>query len=124
MSASINSFKLKLKVDLSQGSFIFYYRGVRAQVQVRTLREAALSKFMIERRPDDSSQFVLCPMPGLLVSLEVSVGDEVVIGQALCTIEAMKMENILRSEKNSIVKAINKKVGDSLAVDDVIIEFD
>ena len=124
VSAFIGSFKLKLKINLFQGYFIFYYRGIRAKVQVRTPREAMLSKFMIERLPDDVSRLVLCPMPGLLVTLEVSVGDEVVIGQALCTIEAMKMENILRSEKNSIVKTINKKVGDSLGVDDVIMEFD
>ena len=124
LSATIGSLKLKIKVKSMQGSFIFYYRGVRAKIQVRTPREAELSKFMIKRQPVDVSQLVICPMPGLLVNLEVSVGDEVVIGQALCTIEAMKMENILRSEKNSIVRRINKKVGDSLGVDDLIMEFD
>ena len=124
VSASIGSVKLKLKVNLFQGYFIFYYRGVSARVQVSTPREMVLSRFMMERLPEDGSRLVICPMPGLLVNLEVSVGDKVVIGQALCTIEAMKMENILRSEKNSIVKTINKKVGDSLGVDDVIMEFD
>ena len=67
---------------------------------------------------------LLCPMPGLIVKLDVAVGDEVQEGQALCTIEAMKMENILRAEKKGVVSKINASAGDSLAVDDVIIEFE
>jgi propionyl-CoA carboxylase alpha chain len=124
VSAVIGSTRLKLKVRLKRDSFFFEYRGCRAKVQVFTPREAELARFMIERQPEDVSKLVLCPMPGLLVNLEVSIGEEVTEGQALCTIEAMKMENILRAEKNSTVKAINKEVGDSLCVDDAIIEFD
>jgi propionyl-CoA carboxylase alpha chain len=63
-------------------------------------------------------------MPGLIVKMDVAVGDEVQEGQALCTIEAMKMENILRAEKKGTVSKINAEAGDSLAVDDVIIEFE
>jgi propionyl-CoA carboxylase alpha chain len=62
-------------------------------------------------------------MPGLIVSVNVSEGDEVQEGQALCTVEAMKMENILRAEKKGTVAKINAAAGDSLAVDDVIMEF-
>ena len=67
---------------------------------------------------------LLCPMPGLVVKLDVAVGDEVQEGQALCTIEAMKMENILRAERAGVVGVINAAAGDSLAVDDVIMEFE
>ena len=63
-------------------------------------------------------------MPGLIVSVDVSVGDEVQEGQALCTVEAMKMENVLRAEKKSVVNKVNAQPGDSLAVDDVILEFE
>ena len=58
------------------------------------------------------------------MKINVEVGEEVQEGQALCTIEAMKMENILRAEKKSVVSKINATAGDSLAVDDVIIEFE
>jgi propionyl-CoA carboxylase alpha chain len=63
-------------------------------------------------------------MPGLVVKLDVVEGDEVQEGQALCTIEAMKMENVLRAEKKSKVTKINAKAGNNLAVDDVIMEFE
>jgi propionyl-CoA carboxylase alpha chain len=63
-------------------------------------------------------------MPGLLVSLAVAVGDEVQEGQALATIEAMKMENVLRAEKKATVSKINAQPGGSLAVDEVIMEFE
>ena len=72
----------------------------------------------------DTSRLLLCPMPGLIVNVAVSVGDEVHEGQALCTVEAMKMENILRAEKKGVVSKINAAAGDSLAVDDVILEFE
>ena len=73
--------------------------------------------------PPDMSKYLLCPMPGLVVSISVSVGDQVKAGEALCVVEAMKMENILRAERDSEVVAIRANSGDILAVDDVIIEF-
>ncbi len=63
-------------------------------------------------------------MPGLIVKVNVSAGDEVQEGQALCTVEAMKMENILRAERKGVVKTVNATPGDSLAVDEVIMEFE
>ena len=74
--------------------------------------------------PPDTSRLLLCPMPGLVVKLAVETGQEVQEGQALCTIEAMKMENILRAERKGVVARINAGEGDSLAVDDVIMEFE
>ena len=94
------------------------------KVFVRGPREAELAKFMPEKLPPDTSKLLLCPMPGLIVKVDVEVGDEVQEGQALCTVEAMKMENILRAEKTTVVTKINASAGDSLAVDDVIMEFE
>ena len=94
------------------------------RVTVRSPRQAELAKLMIEKTPPDTSRLLLCPMPGLVVKVEVSVGDEVQEGQSLCTIEAMKMENILRAEKKSIVSKIHVTAGDSLAVDAIIMEFE
>lgn len=79
---------------------------------------------MPEKVPADTSKLLLCPMPGLVVKLNVAEGDQVQEGQALCTIEAMKMENILRAEKAGTVAKVNASEGDSLAVDDVIMEFE
>ena len=79
---------------------------------------------MIEKIPPDLSRFLLCPMPGLLVTLTVGEGDKVEAGQPLATVEAMKMENILRAEKSGTVKAVRATAGESLAVDAVILEFE
>ena len=91
---------------------------------MRTPRQAELASLMPEKLPPDTSKMLLCPMPGLIVSVNVAEGDEVQEGQALCTVEAMKMENILRAEKRAIVTKVNAGPGDSLAVDDVIMEFE
>ena len=85
---------------------------------------AELAELMPEKLPPDTSKLLLCPMPGLIVKVDVAVGDEVQEGQALCSVEAMKMENILRAERKGVVSKINAAAGDSLAVDDVIIEFE
>ena len=79
---------------------------------------------MIEKVPPDLSRFLICPMPGLLTQLHVAEGDEVQAGQPLAVVEAMKMENILRATKASTVKSVSAGVGESLAVDQVIVEFD
>uniref|UniRef100_UPI003B9D80AE acetyl-CoA carboxylase biotin carboxyl carrier protein subunit n=2 Tax=unclassified Novosphingobium TaxID=2644732 RepID=UPI003B9D80AE len=81
-------------------------------------------KHMIEKIPPDLSKFLICPMPGLLVSLNVGEGDTVEAGQPLAVVEAMKMENILRAEKAGKVKTVNAKAGDSLAVDAIILEME
>ena len=124
VDAILAGVNLKFKIDKKNGGYDFRYRGSHGSVKVLRKREAALFRHMIERPQDDVSKLVISPMPGLLVKLAVSVGDKVVSGQALCVVEAMKMENVIRAEKNSIVKALNASVGKSLSVGDVIIEFE
>ncbi|WP_439104343.1 acetyl-CoA carboxylase biotin carboxylase subunit [Celeribacter marinus] len=115
---------LTLKVGKLPGGFRIRNRGADMKVFVRSPRAAELSKHMIEKLPPDTSKLLLCPMPGLVVKVDVAVGDEVQEGQSLCTIEAMKMENILRAERKGIVSKINAGAGDSLAVDEIIMEFE
>ncbi|MDG1430008.1 MAG: acetyl/propionyl-CoA carboxylase subunit alpha, partial [Paracoccaceae bacterium] len=115
---------LVLKVGKVPGGFRIRTRGADLKVSVRTPRQAQLALHMIEKTPPDTSKMLLCPMPGLIVKVDVEVGDVVQEGQALCSVEAMKMENILRAEKKGIVAKVNAAAGDSLAVDEVIMEFE
>ncbi|MFD0911513.1 acetyl-CoA carboxylase biotin carboxylase subunit [Ruegeria arenilitoris] len=115
---------LVLKVGKISGGFRIRNRGADMKVHVRRPRAAELAKLMPEKLPPDTSKMLLCPMPGLIVKIDVEVGQEVQEGQALCTVEAMKMENILRAERRGVVSKINAGPGDSLAVDDVIMEFE
>ncbi|WP_170607077.1 acetyl-CoA carboxylase biotin carboxylase subunit [Ruegeria arenilitoris] len=115
---------LVLKAGKISGGFRIRNRGADLKVHVRRPRQAELARLMPEKLPPDTSKMLLCPMPGLIVKIDVEVGQEVQEGQALCTVEAMKMENILRAEKKGVVAKINAGPGDSLAVDDVIIEFE
>jgi propionyl-CoA carboxylase alpha chain len=99
------------------------YRGARAKTRVYTEREAQLAALMPEKAAPDTSKLLLCPMPGLVKAVHVAEGQDVKAGEALCVVEAMKMENILRAERDGVVKAVRAKPGDSLAVDAVIMEF-
>ncbi|PWR03718.1 acetyl/propionyl-CoA carboxylase subunit alpha [Meridianimarinicoccus roseus] len=120
----IDGVPLVLKVDKIPGGFRLRTRGAELKVHVRTPRAAELAALMPEKLPPDTSKLLLCPMPGLIVKVSVVPGDEVQEGQALCTVEAMKMENILRAERKGKVAKVNAGPGDSLAVDDVIMEFE
>ncbi|HVU31541.1 MAG TPA: acetyl/propionyl/methylcrotonyl-CoA carboxylase subunit alpha [Sphingomicrobium sp.] len=99
-------------------------RGATHKVQVFDPHVAELSKYMIEKPAPDLSRLLLAPMPGLLTKLDVAVGDRVEPGQPVAVMEAMKMENILRAPKAATVKATPARAGDSLAVDQVIVEFE
>jgi propionyl-CoA carboxylase alpha chain len=115
---------MPVKVDAAGAGFRMRYRGADLKVFVRSVRAAQLAVHMIEKTPPDTSKLLLCPMPGLIVSIAVEVGQEVQEGQALCTVEAMKMENVLRAERRGIVAKLNAAAGASLAVDEVIMEFE
>ncbi len=115
---------LVMKVGKISGGFRLRLRGADLKCHVRTPRQAELAKLMLEKLPPDTSKFLLCPMPGLVTKIMVEAGDEVQEGQALATVEAMKMENILKAEKKGVVKAVRAAAGASLKVDDVIVEFE
>jgi propionyl-CoA carboxylase alpha chain len=85
---------------------------------------APYARHLKEKVPPDLSRFLIAPMPGLLVRLDVGPGDRVEAGQPLAVVEAMKMENILRAGKSGVVKSVEAKAGDSLAVDAVILELE
>jgi len=99
------------------------YHGVSCKAYVYTEREAELAALMPRKLAPDTSKLLRCPMPGLVKSIHVAPGQEVKAGDALCVVEAMKMENVLRAEREGVVKSIAAKPGDSLAVDAVIMEF-
>jgi propionyl-CoA carboxylase alpha chain len=99
------------------------HHGVTAVAHVFTETEAAAARLMPEKTSFDAGKAVRCPMPGLIVSIAVAVGQEVKAGEALAVVEAMKMENVLRAERDGTVAKIHAKPGDSMAVDAVILEF-
>jgi propionyl-CoA carboxylase alpha chain len=99
-------------------------RGASHKVRVLTPTAAKHARHMIAKVAPDMSKYLLCPMPGLIVSIAVKPGDKVEAGQQLATVEAMKMENILRAEKAGVIGKVLASAGDSLAVDAVILEFE
>jgi propionyl-CoA carboxylase alpha chain len=120
----VNGTPLVMKVGKLPGGFRLRLRGADLKVHIFSERQAELARLMPEKVPADTSKLLLCPMPGMVVSIAVEEGDEVYEGQALATIEAMKMENILRAERKGKVAKVNAVAGASLAVDEVIMEFE
>ena len=121
---TVDGAPLVLKVGKVPMGFRIRLRGADLKVLVQSPRQAELYTLMPEKLPPDTSKYLLCPMPGLIVSITVAEGDEVQEGQALATVEAMKMENILKAERKGVVKKITAHAGSSLKVDDVIMEFE
>ena len=124
VTADIGEEEIAVKVETTRTGFRLTTRGAIHNVRVLPARAAQYVQHMIEKIPPDLSRFLICPMPGLLVRLDVAEGEQVEIGQPLAVIEAMKMENILRAEKAGTVKSVNAKAGDSLAVDAIILELE
>ncbi|MDP2299040.1 MAG: acetyl/propionyl/methylcrotonyl-CoA carboxylase subunit alpha [Pseudolabrys sp.] len=122
-SGTINSQPVAVQVRTLPNGFALSYQGVEAKAYVYTEREAAYARLMPVKKKADTGKLVLCPMPGLVVSVAVKEGQEVKAGETVAVVEAMKMENVLRAEVDGTVKKINAKPGDSLAVDAVILEF-
>ncbi len=115
---------MTLKIQKIPNGFRVRTRGADLKVFVRTPRQAELAALMPLKTAQDTSKFLLCPMPGLIVNIPVSVGDNIQEGQPLCTIEAMKMENILRAEKIGKISKISAVAGENLPVDAIIMEFE
>jgi propionyl-CoA carboxylase alpha chain len=122
-SGTIDDRPFSVKVHPVLNGFDLAHRGIETRAYVYTEREARAARLMPEKKAADSGKAVRCPMPGLVVSISVVEGQEVKAGETLAVVEAMKMENVLRAERDGVVKAIKAKPGDSLAVDAVIMEF-
>ena len=120
---SVNGVSICVQVDRQAVGYRLFHAGARIDVMVLTPRAAAAQELMPIKAPPDLSKFLLSPMPGLLVSLAVTEGQDVKAGEVLAVVEAMKMENILRAERDATVDKIRAAAGESLAVDQVIIEF-
>ncbi|MGU3576180.1 acetyl-CoA carboxylase biotin carboxylase subunit [Brucellaceae bacterium C25G] len=114
---------LGVKVDINGNALRLRYRGIDVKCFVRRPRVAELAELMPVKQAPDTSKMLLCPMPGVITSVQVAEGDHVEAGQALAIVEAMKMENTLRAEKSGVVKRVLASAGQSLAVDELILEF-
>ncbi|MCB1856623.1 MAG: acetyl-CoA carboxylase biotin carboxylase subunit [Gammaproteobacteria bacterium] len=124
LKGTINGEYVCYQVERTGIWYQLYHHGTQINAVVMTPKAAELHAKMPEKVPPDLSRFLISPMPGLLVKLSVSEGQEVKAGQELAVIEAMKMENVLRAEQDAVVHHIPTKVGASLTVDQVIIEFE
>ena len=113
-----------LQVERVDVAYRIFHRGAQADILVLNERTRELQALMPAKAEPDISKFLLSPMPGLLVSLAVEVGQEVKAGEELAVVEAMKMENVLRAERDAVIAEIKARPGDSLVVDQVILEFE
>ncbi|QWK78790.1 acetyl-CoA carboxylase biotin carboxylase subunit [Ochrobactrum sp. BTU1] len=123
-SFTVGGKSIAVKVLRSGTGWRLRWRGIDVIAHVRKPRVAELAKLMPVKLPPDTSKMLLCPMPGVITSVLVKEGDTVEAGQPLATVEAMKMENVLRAERRSTVKRITTEAGASLAVDELIMEFE
>ena len=121
--ATVDGLHLVLQLDVVGSGWRLTHEGGQAEALVLTPRQAELYALMPVKAAPDTSKFLLSPMPGLLASVAVSEGQEVKAGEALAVVEAMKMENVLRAVRDGTIKTLHAKAGDSLRVDQKIIEF-
>jgi propionyl-CoA carboxylase alpha chain len=124
VQAEVNGKPVTVQIDPFRAGYKIFHRGAEQQVLVVTPVEAELSRHMLEKQPPDLSKFLLSPMPGLLVRLLVAEGQEIKAGEELAVVEAMKMENSLRAGSDGVVAKVLAAQGDSLAVDQPIVEFE
>ena len=122
-AGTIDDRRIAMHVRMIPNGFELAHRGFEVKTFVYTEREAAYARLMPLKKLSGSEKAVRSPMPGLVVSLAVSEGQEVKSGETLAIIEAMKMENVLRAERDGVIKKIRVKQGDSVAVDAVVMEF-
>jgi propionyl-CoA carboxylase alpha chain len=122
-TGSMDGARLATHVRAIPNGFELAYRGFEVKAFVYTEREAGYARLMPLKKLSGSEKAVRSPMPGLIVSLAVSEGQEIKTGETLAVIEAMKMENVLRAERDGVIKTIRVKPGDSVAVDAIVMEF-
>jgi len=124
IKAIINGSTTIMQISAITAGYRLTHQGCQISARVLSSRKAELAQLMIDKVAADTSNLLLCPMPGLLVALHVAEGDTIEAGQALAVVEAMKMENVLTASKSGTVLLIKATVGDSLQVDGVIMEFE
>jgi propionyl-CoA carboxylase alpha chain len=120
---TLNDTTFCMQVERRGLKYRLFHWGTQMDLMVMTARAAHLQSLMPHKAPPDMSKFLLSPMPGLLTQIAVSPGQEVKAGEVLAKIEAMKMENVLKAERDCIVEALLAKPGESLSVDQPIIGF-
>jgi propionyl-CoA carboxylase alpha chain len=123
MHATVDRQVIVVQIDAVGSGWRLIHEGGQAEALVLTPRQAELYALMPVKAAPDTSKFLLSPMPGLLASVAVSEGQEIKTGEVLAVVEAMKMENVLRATRDGTVKTLHAKAGDSLRVDQKIIEF-
>ena len=124
MRATVNDKPVCFQQDKVRAGIKLFRRGAEVEVMVATPHAAELSRHMLEKVPPDLSKFLLSPMPGLLVKLVVQPGDEIKAGEELAVVEAMKMENSLRATDDVVIAKVMANEGESLVVDQPIVEFE
>ncbi|WP_306029978.1 acetyl/propionyl/methylcrotonyl-CoA carboxylase subunit alpha [Stappia sp. MMSF_3263] len=124
IEATVDGRPVAIKIERTNKGYRMRRRGADVTLSCLTPRQAMAARLMPEKIPADTSKMLLCPMPGLVVSIAVEEGQQVEAGQTLATVEAMKMENVLKAERKGVVRTIAAKPGDSLAVDEIIMEFE
>ena len=124
VNGSINGEPVCVQLERTNVGYHLSHGGFQDEILVLSPRNSQLNALMPEKIPPDNSKLLLSPMPGMLISLPVKVGQEVKAGEVLSVIEAMKMENVLRADRDVIISQINSPVGESLIVDQVIMEFE
>jgi propionyl-CoA carboxylase alpha chain len=122
-SGSIDGRAAAVQVRQVPNGFLLAHQGVEAKAYVYTDTEAQAARLMPIKKPPDTGKLLLCPMPGLVMSIAVAEGQAVKMGETLAVVEAMKMENVLRAERDGVIKRVHVRPGDSLAVDAVMLEF-
>jgi propionyl-CoA carboxylase alpha chain len=123
-AGTVNGEPVSVRLERSGIKYRLTYAGTQADMLVLTEHAAKMQALMPDKPPPDLSRLLLSPMPGLLSELAVRVGQPIKAGEKLAVIEAMKMENVLRAERDAVVKSLLAKAGDSLAVDQPIVEFE
>jgi propionyl-CoA carboxylase alpha chain len=123
LSAILDGRPYTAEVRKKADGYVIRHRAARERVRVLTPEAAAFYGRLPERKAADTGKLIVSPMPGLVVSVDVEPGQEVKAGQAVAVIEAMKMQNIIRAERDATVKAVGARPGDSVAADEVLIEF-
>jgi len=123
LAARLDGVPFVAEVAPAPEGFIIRHRAAKAHVLVLTPVSADLHGRLPPKKAADTARLVLSPMPGLVVSVEVAEGQEVKAGQTVCILEAMKMQNIIRAERDGVLKVLNAKAGDSVGADEVLAEF-